>query len=152
MSKTLLVYPDIKSLMPRFPTSVLALAAYLKSKDEEVTIIDDQIDDYKNVHLGDYDFVGISSMTGYQIKKGLEIARFIRAKDNDIPIIWGGVHPTLDPHSTIENDNVDIVVRGEGELTLNEIVKKVKGRDDVKNLKQIKGITFKAKDRIIDTN
>ncbi|MCG2712352.1 MAG: B12-binding domain-containing radical SAM protein [Candidatus Omnitrophica bacterium] len=40
----------------------------------------------------------------------------------DIPIVWGGIHPTLSPESVIELDFVDFVVVGEGEQVLLELV------------------------------
>ena len=35
-----------------------------------------------------------------------------------MPIVWGGVHPTLLPEQTAADARVDVVVRGEGELVV----------------------------------
>ena len=51
---------------------------------------------------------------------------------------WGGPHPTGDPEGTIKM-GFDIVVRGEGEETLMEILKKIDENEDYRN---VKGIVF----------
>lgn len=61
--------------------------------------------------------LGISSMTGFQIKKGLEISAYVRKRSN-IPIVWGGIHPSILPEQTLEHPLVDAVVVGEGEELL----------------------------------
>ena len=35
-----------------------------------------------------------------------------------MPIVWGGVHPTLLPEQTAADPRVDVVVRGESEPAL----------------------------------
>ena len=115
-----------------------------------VTLIDQRIDDdweYKlNKALKKYPlFVGISSMTGTQIHYGLNIAKIIR-ENSSSPIVWGGVHPSLLPLQTIENDYVDIVIKGEGEETLLELahnLEKNKSPDNVNGIAYKKGSKIK---------
>jgi len=148
MKKVLLVYPDLHAVAPSFPHSLLPLAAVLEEKEIEVEIFDGQIENYRNISNKDFDIVGISSLTGYQIKSGLEIARFIREHDRSIPIIWGGVHPSILPEQTVRSEYVDIVVRGEGEETLVELVDVLRNSKD---LKTVKGITYVEHGEIIST-
>lgn len=84
--------------------------------------------------------VGISSMTGMQIRGGLSAARAIRAVDRDLRIVWGGVHPTLCPDSTLKDDLCDIIVKGEGEITIVELADCLREEGD---LDQIPGVGFK---------
>ena len=65
--------------------------------------------------------MGISCMSGLQIKYALEFARYVRMQNPSCPLVWGGVHPTLLPEQTASNDFVDIVVRGEGELIIKDL-------------------------------
>ena len=37
----------------------------------------------------------------------------------DMPVLWGGMHPTLVPHECIEDS--DVVLKGEGELALTDL-------------------------------
>jgi anaerobic magnesium-protoporphyrin IX monomethyl ester cyclase len=80
-----------------------------------------RLEDYRQVQVGNPIFVGISCMTGLQIKYALEFAQYVRAQSPACPIVWGGVHPTLLPEQTARNDFVDIVVRGEGELIVKDL-------------------------------
>jgi radical SAM superfamily enzyme YgiQ (UPF0313 family) len=66
---------------------------------------------------------GVTSMTGPQILRGLEGCRIVRKAHPDVPIVWGGIHPTLMPEQTLENPYVDLIVSGEGEAAFEELVK-----------------------------
>lgn len=76
-------------------------------------------------HLDDAICVGISSITGYQIKRGIAMARKVRAQAPDVPIVWGGYHPSLFPEQTCQSDACDIVCVGQGDVTFEEIVGKL---------------------------
>jgi len=80
--------------------------------------------------------VGITSLTGPQIAHGIQCAKLIKKKSN-IPIVWGGVHPTMLPEQTLRSKYVDIVVLGEGEIVFAELVKRLAKGKDYKNLKGI---------------
>ncbi len=84
-----------------------------------------RLEDYRHFKIGNPVFVGISCMSGLQIKYALEFARFVRMQNPSCPIVWGGVHPTLLPEQTASNDYVDIVVRGEGELIIKDLANKL---------------------------
>lgn len=58
----------------------------------------------------------------------------------DIPVIFGGVHPTSMPLETLENKNIDYIVIGEGEITCLELVNAIEKQKPVRG---IKGIGFK---------
>lgn len=100
-------------------------------KDYEERIIDD----CKNAVC-----FGVTSMTGYQIVEGLNISKIVKKLFPDLPVIWGGYHPTILPLETVLNDNIDIVVRGQGEITFRELVNSL---NDGKGYKHIEGITYK---------
>jgi radical SAM superfamily enzyme YgiQ (UPF0313 family) len=66
-----------------------------------------------------FDIVGISSVTPL-IHEAWEAAR--QAKTQHSITILGGPHPTLMPDESLEQPQVDLVVRGEAEETIVEIV------------------------------
>lgn len=77
----------------------------------------------------------------------VEIAK--QAKKTGSLVILGGIFASLNAESIISNDlGVDIVVRGEGEKTVVEIVKAVTQKRD---LIEIQGITFKQNGKILST-
>ena len=65
------------------------------------------------------DLVGIS-MSATDHSEGLDIARL--AKDKGAVTLLGGYHPTAIPDELLSQPQVDLVVRGEGELTMRELV------------------------------
>lgn len=144
----LLVFPktgiDLKGVNVQMPIGLMYVAAPLVEKRYEVTILDQRVekDFFRKVRQSLESkpiCVGVTTMTGSQILYALETAKFIR-KNSQTPIVFGGVHPTLMPEQTLENDNIDIVVRGEGEITFEELINAL---DSKKPLREIKGISYK---------
>ena len=134
------------------PLSLLAIAAPLNTANYKVKIIDAVMDpDYKETLLNLLDqeavCLGITSMTGYPILNGLEMAKLVRAKMPDLPIIWGGYHPSILPEQTVENEFVDIVVRGQGEATFLELVELLNKNKPIDN---VLGITYKKNGRVVN--
>ena len=150
MNDIILIYPGrnwVGSTGLNYPpNSLITIGGVLEKNGFKPNIVDARFEDYRKV---DYDgalFVGISAMSGRQIKHGLEISKFIKARHPNVPIVWGGVHPTILPEQTLQNENVDIVVRGEGELTALELAQRLeKGAP----LDGVKGLSFKREGRII---
>jgi radical SAM superfamily enzyme YgiQ (UPF0313 family) len=80
-------------------------------------------------------------MTGAQIYYALEISRFVK-QNSDVPVVWGGVHPCLLPLQTLENENIDIIIHGEGEITFHSLLKAL---EKGKPLKSVDGIWYKER-------
>jgi len=137
---------DIKGILIEIPQGILFIAAYLEKEGFKVKLIDQRVDeDWKKIlkkETANAKFVGISAMTGKQIHYGIEIAKFVR-KISNAKIIWGGIHPSIMPEQTIKNNLVDIIVAGEGEETMVDLLKK--------DLENVKGIYFKKNGKIIKT-
>lgn len=145
----ILIYPGRKeSARVYTPLSVMPLAGVLLENGYNPIIVDTRVDDYRKIKLDNAICVGISTLTGTTIRYGLEVAKYIRMKNPSIPLVWGGVHPTLHPEQTIRNEYVDIIVRGEGEATLIELVKAL---EENRDLNLIAGLTFKRYGEIINT-
>ena len=113
----LLVFPGRRRAAdPQVPLQLLHVASALRRAGYRPRIADLRLHDYRTLVIGEPVFVGITAMSGPQIRYGLEFARRVRAVRPGAPIVWGGVHPTLLPEQTAADANVDIVVRGESEL------------------------------------
>ncbi len=111
------------------PLSVLHVASTLIG-EFDVKIIDQRVDPHWQRTLsaslsGETICVGVSSMTGHQIHNGLEISKFVKKVNAQIPVVWGGVHPTLLPEQTIQNPFIDYVITGEGEYSFRELVRRL---------------------------
>lgn len=65
-------------------------------------------------------FVGFSVITGSPIVHSARMSRMIKKHAAGIPVVWGGIHPSLMPEPCLREDSVDFVIRGEGEVTVAE--------------------------------
>lgn len=68
------------------------------------------------------DMIGFSVLTN-QFKYAIEIARDIKGY-TDVPIVFGGIHPTMDPEGTMAESSVDYLCVGEGEEAFLDLIKK----------------------------
>ena len=108
------------------PLAILSLGAYLEKHGISVEYFDERI--HKKEHFRDLVrrkplLIGLSTMTCFQIKNTLDLAATARFINPDIPLVWGGTHPSMMAGQTLDSDMVDFVVKGEGEQTLLELVR-----------------------------
>ena len=90
------------------------------------------------------DIVGISCMTA-TYSQACNYAKEIKKISKKIPIVFGGVHPTVCIEETLKNKFVDFVVYGEGEETFSEFLEKYETMTDYSN---IKGLAYKRNGKI----
>ena len=128
------------------PLPLLAISSILDKEGYEIEIYDYRQKEEAVENASEALCVGITCMTGYQIHDGLIFAKMLKKRYPEIPICWGGRHPTLLPRQTISNEFVDILVRGQGERTFAEVVKTLEGRG---GLSKVLGIAYKKGDEII---
>ncbi len=148
MANVLFLYPHAKLLGRRIPYTFLPLAAYLLKYGHKVRILDTQVEDYQDVNLNDFDVVGITTLTGPQIKNAVNLARYVKQKSPTIPVVFGGVHPTLTAKQAIRNNFIDVICLGEGEQTFLELVEAIEKK---KPLSEIRGIIFKNGEQLFET-
>lgn len=162
MAAALLIYPKIsdgiqsKYLEPlvfnSIPISLGFLAGYLERKNIKVKIIDEQVEHLsyeliKNELLGSDrpQIVGISVLTS-AYKRACQIAEMIKKINIDTTIVIGGIHPSATVEECLKEPFFDIVVRGEGEETLYEVVNVLTCGGD---LSSVAGISYKRNNNII---
>ena len=155
LGKILLIYPvtgmDVFGINVGLPLSCLYLASVLEQAGYRVQILDERITETFKQDVADSIqqerpvLVGISSITGVQIRGGLEAARVVRETDPGLPLVWGGVHPTLCPDSTLKDDFCDVVVKGEGEITLVKLADCLREEND---LSTVPGIGYKEEGQL----
>lgn len=148
MKPILLIYPKTGvEFKLTTPFSLLFVAAFLVQKNYPVILLDQRLyrkNDFTSrlaeaVQSG-LQCVGISSMTGPQITYGLEISQLIKRHNKSLPVIWGGIHPTLLPEQTLQNDSIDIVCRHEGEQTIVDLAEALSSGS---SLAGVQGISYK---------
>jgi anaerobic magnesium-protoporphyrin IX monomethyl ester cyclase len=85
--------------------------------------------------------VGVTVMPGPQVAPAIAISAAIRRAVPDVPIVWGGYFPTLYPDAAINASYVDVIVRGQGEQALLDLLSS--DLHDESALSAIKGISWK---------
>lgn len=169
--KVLLLNPYLE-LFPDDPAGIspalgLAyLAAYLRRKEIDVSILDLAAEGINNfqtlqgkVRIGlsernirekvrQYSpkVVGITCQSTLHAKEAHEVARMVKKVDKKILVVIGGAHPSALPEIVLKDKNIDVVVRGEGEITFENIVNNYTKRKVFSN---ILGISFRQKSKII---
>ena len=134
--------------MITIPHGPLALAAGLIKNNFNVEIIDEvclttEVSNQKLKELivnNEIICVGITTMTGAQIRRGREFSKIIRDIDSDIPIVWGGAHPSIVPESTLEDEFVDFVIMADGDESFPVLVNKLKLKE--KDMTDVPGLCY----------
>lgn len=136
------------------PLGLMYLAAYLeKYTNHQVEIFDAQVEksDYQGIERrikeAAPDIVGITVMT-FTLIDVLEVAKIAKKINKTIKIVLGGPHVNIFPEETIQREEVDYLILGEGEIPFQELVENFTNKDA---LCQIRGIVFKDNGEIINT-
>jgi len=112
------------------PLGLLSLLSYLRSKNIDSELVDapayelDLGETIKKVLDLEPTIVGISSNTG-TYPTARKVSRGIKEENKDIIIVFGGPHPTALPEFTLTDSNADYVIRGEGEYSLEYLIKRL---------------------------
>jgi len=135
------------------PLALLAIGSELDPEKYEVIIIDARLEeDARSVVLSHLDgalCVGITVLTGAPISDALDISRAVKSARPDLPVVWGGWHPSMFASECLAESSVDITVRGQGEETFVEIVQRLaEGR----SLEGCAGCTIRLPDGRIHQN
>ena len=124
----MLYYPPYDGPPLSAPLCLLALASPLLDAGYEVRVIDAAVTPHPEAavarELEDALCLGISVLTGPMIRGAIKIAQASKRARPELPVIFGGWHPSLTPDQTLLPDYVDYVVRGQGELTMLELVER----------------------------
>jgi radical SAM superfamily enzyme YgiQ (UPF0313 family) len=106
------------------PLALIAIASALDRKRYEVVIVDGRIHSLEALfdQLDDALCLGITVLTGAPLNDVLKVTQAVRSRYPQLPIIWGGWHPSLFPEMCAAEGSVTAVVTGQGEDTFREIV------------------------------
>jgi len=147
--RVLLFLPPYEGKVFGPPLGLLSLAAYLREHGYQPDIIDGAVHgDFLNRIMRSLDgciAFGVSLLTGPMIRDAITASRLVRSLRPDLPIIYGGWHPSLLPAETLREDFVDIVIMHQGERTLVEVLQRLEAGA---SLHLLPGCWFKENGRI----
>lgn len=130
--KVLLFLPPYTGKLLGPPLGLLSLAGSVRAAGYEPSIIDGALRpnylDLIREQLNESVCFGVSLLTGPMIRDAIAASKLVRRLRPDLPIIFGGWHPSLCSAETLREPFVDIVVRHQGETTLVEVLRRLEAR------------------------
>lgn len=160
-----LVYPSNSQLISRIPLGPLSLASYLlKYSNNNVKVVDlasylrkDIITINQNIYKNCAEFLiekfpsdiyGFSTVVTGEIPS-LQIAKEIKKIKPKSKIFFGNQWASFNDSKVLKDFyQVDFIIRGEGEITLKELLECIETNG---NLMEVEGISFRNKGEIIRT-
>lgn len=125
------------------PLGLFYIASYLNSKGHQVKIVDSRdlilkysVNNYELAIISSIrefkpDIIGVNTLTA-NFNEAVYVTKVIKSCAPDIPLIMGGVHPSVEPVLTLKQiPEIDAVCVGEGEEVILELAE---GRQDIKGL------------------
>jgi radical SAM superfamily enzyme YgiQ (UPF0313 family) len=99
-----------------------------------------------NIVKSNPDLVALSVVSG-DLNWAYRIAKSVKEKIN-VPIVFGGIHPSSVPEKVLENDFVDYVIIGEGEEAIVNLADAIENKDS-KKFSTIKGLAYKKMGKVL---
>ncbi|AIS31516.1 MULTISPECIES: B12-binding domain-containing radical SAM protein [Methanobacterium] len=146
--KVLLINPPYFNSKYKFiglvapPLGIAYMAAVLEQNDIAVEIIDAAALEMSwetlesEIKRVSPQLVAVTALTP-TIDKALQTAELAKKTCPQATVVMGGYHPTFNYQEMLEKDYVDLVVMGEGEYTMLELVQTLEEGGDLKNVKGI---------------
>ncbi len=135
------------------PLGLAYLASVARSKGHDAKIVDSLVENLtfeevrKIMEQYSPDMVAITSTTS-MIPDAYEVAKIAKNISQDTATIIGGPHVTFVPEQTLqESQNIDYVVKGEGENPFSGILDIIEKKKDPK---EIRGIAYRNGNRILN--
>ncbi len=146
---------DVKKMVGAAPPlGMLYIATMLRNEGVEVSIIDEATQGFSMkgtvdwVKKEDPEIIGFSTCSSSG-RKAAMIAAEIKKENPNVVVVFGNIYATFNAERILKKyPVVDIVVRGEGELTSLELVRCIEKN---RNLKKVQGITFRNQNGITAT-
>jgi radical SAM superfamily enzyme YgiQ (UPF0313 family) len=115
-----------------FGVGSLVQTAVDKGHDVSVKILltKDEYSEFENEILENTpDLIGFTAVSS-QFPHIKELSKIAKSISKDIITICGGVHPTLAPEEILNAKGLDYFVRGEGELSFTEFLRRIEAGED----------------------
>ena len=135
------------------PLALLAIGSELDPERYEVIIVDGRLESDPEAavlaQLRDAVCFGVTVLTGAPISDALQISRAVKRAHPQLPVVWGGWHPSMFARECLAEPSVDVIVRGQGEASFAEIVARLTRGE---SLSGCAGCTLRLPDGAIEEN
>jgi anaerobic magnesium-protoporphyrin IX monomethyl ester cyclase len=152
MFNVTLINPPQFTRYPQPPIGLALIAAILEKEGYPIQLIDANAlglgPEETVAMVTDTDIVGITAMTP-TIGAALNIARLLKQAKPKAVIVFGGAHPTLLPEETLTaSPAVDIVIRGEGDAAVIELLHTL---EENHSPESVAGISYRVEKKVVHT-
>jgi radical SAM superfamily enzyme YgiQ (UPF0313 family) len=135
------------------PLALLAIGSELDPAKYEVVIVDGRLDPDAErtvaAQMPDALCLGVTVLTGAPIADALLVSRAAKAARHDVPVVWGGWHPSMFGKQCLDEPCVDVTVQAQGEATFAEIVERLAA---AQSLDGCQGCMFRGADGRVHVN
>lgn len=115
-----------QSVFYTMPLALLAVGSHLDPTRHDVVIVDGRLEaDPPGALAAALDgalCLGVTVLTGAPIRDAIRASREAKRIRLDLPVVWGGWHPSMFGRECLEEGTVDVTVQGQGEDTFSEVV------------------------------
>lgn len=132
--------------------SLLYLAPYLMEDEHDVNYIEglffslEQV--IEKIRELDPELIGVT-LTSVDWENSSWMLNEIKKQFPQVTVVAGGIHPTLWKEKCFEeSEGIDILVLGEGEITMRELAVSLQ---EGKDLRDVKGLIFKTEEGLVQT-
>jgi radical SAM superfamily enzyme YgiQ (UPF0313 family) len=163
-SKPVIIFYNPAAPYYTLPLQYLALASVIDRDKYDIRIVDARIEKSdRHAHdkvkelLPNAVCLGVSIITGTPIKDAVTVSGMAKQLAPDIPVVWGGWHPSIYPEQCLREGSADYCVFGQGELTFCELLEAFEsnsGYDKILGLAYLKDNHFhqNAERKFVDIN
>ncbi len=153
MKKTVVLYNPY-AVFYTMPLALIAIGSYLDTDKYKIEIIDARIEKnplekIKQALSNNGICFATTVLTGAPIKDAQKISQEVKKMFPQIPVVWGGWHPSLFPEQTLKEPSIDVVVKGQGEIIFKELLERFETNTSLDGLQ---GISYKNKENQVVTN
>lgn len=138
------------------PLAVLAVGSHLDPDRYAVTIVDGRLESDPAAALRErLDgalCLGVTVLTGAPIADAVRLSRAAKAYRPDLPVVWGGWHPSMFGRECLAEASVDVTVQGQGEAAFAEIVDRLAAGEPASALAGCLGTTYRGADGEVRQN
>jgi radical SAM superfamily enzyme YgiQ (UPF0313 family) len=149
----LLIHPKLShTYSPRFPLGLGYIASALRDEGHSIEVIDlNAQEELENclgdrIRKGDFNLVGLTAMIT-QLKEVERLSSLIKNVSDSKIVIGGGLASAV-PEMLLKKTQVDIVVTGEGERTICELIGRI---ENGQSITDIRGIAYRLNEKILKT-
>jgi anaerobic magnesium-protoporphyrin IX monomethyl ester cyclase len=156
MKRHRIVLYNPRAVFFTMPLALVAVGSHLDPERYEAVIVDARLERDPDAALrralDGALCLGVSVLTGGPIADAVRASRLAKACRPDLPVVWGGWHPSMFGRECLEEASVDVTVAAQGEITFHEIVDRLAAGESVHDLDGCLGCAYRSADGDVHQN